>query len=55
MDNKILTYVILGIMLNTGGVIIMVTVENMMIALPVLAIGLVLTILAVIGALKTKK
>ena len=55
MDNKILTFVILGIMLNTTGVIIMMTLQNMMIALPILGIGLVFTMLAVVGALKAKK
>ncbi len=55
MDNKILTYVILGIMLNTTGVIIMITTQNMMVALPILGIGLVFTLMAVVGALKAKK
>ncbi|AEV32649.1 hypothetical protein [Owenweeksia hongkongensis] len=55
MDNKILTYVILGIMLNTTGVIIMMTMQNMMIALPILGIGLIFTLLAVVGALRAKK
>lgn len=42
-------------MLNTTGVIIMLTTQNMMIALPILGVGLIVTILAVVGALKAKK
>lgn len=55
MDNKILTYVILGIVLNTTGVIVMMTLQNMMVALPILGVGLVFTIIAVVGALRAKK
>lgn len=55
VDKRILLFIIVGIVLNTVGMMIMLFAQMMLIALPVLALGLVFTLLAVLKSLKGDK
>ena len=52
VDKRILIYIIAGILLNTLGIIVMLVLGSLYVALPFLVIGFVLTLMAVLKALK---